>query len=135
MIIDDLPARLANDDSGRYYLEGFAKLLALPQYDGGEALNITVMLFPAGEEPDPARIPILRWQSGLFGRGTTNLVLRNKLSLALDDLDREMQVVGEIQRTLLPPELPPIYGYELAAHYLTSKSAGGAGGLKGVRHR
>src|ERR1043165_563083 len=57
--------------------------------------------------------------------GAQNLVLRNQLSAALASLDRELQVVGEIQRSLLPSELPAIDGFELAAYYLTSARAGG----------
>src|SRR5207244_5583976 len=48
-----------------------------------------------------------------------------QLAKALSDLDGELQVVGEIQRSLLPRELPKIEGIELAAHYLTSARAGG----------
>jgi sigma-B regulation protein RsbU (phosphoserine phosphatase) len=68
---------------------------------------------------------MLHWHTGLFGRGTTNLVLRNQLSEALGNLDRELQVVGEIQRSLLPQKLPEIPGFDLAAYYLTSARAGG----------
>src|SRR5439155_5690482 len=39
VIMDDLPARLKPDDPGLFYLDGFASLVALPQYDDGEALN------------------------------------------------------------------------------------------------
>jgi len=77
VIIDDLPERLRADDPAHFYLEGFASLVALPQYDDGEGLNVTALLFPPGIEIDPAMIPMLHWQSGLFGRGTQNLVLRN----------------------------------------------------------
>jgi sigma-B regulation protein RsbU (phosphoserine phosphatase) len=36
-----------------------------------------------------------------------------------------LEVVGDIQRSLLPRDLPQIQGFELAAHYLTSARAGG----------
>lgn len=125
VIIDDLPKRLAADDPARFYLDGFQSLVALPQYDNGEALNVTVMLLPANESIDHAMIPMLHWQGGLFGRGTQNLVLRNQLGSALDELDHELQTVGAIQRSLLPSQLPDIAGFELAAHYETSARAGG----------
>src|SRR5207253_1291004 len=99
-------------DPGRFYLEGFERLIALPQYDGGETLNVTVMLLPPGVEINTAMIPMLHWQAGLFGRGTQNLVLRNQLAAALAALDRELQVVGEIQRSLLPETLPSIPGFK-----------------------
>jgi sigma-B regulation protein RsbU (phosphoserine phosphatase) len=125
VIIDDLPARLSRDDPAYAILEGFGSLIGLPQYDNGESLNATVMLFPPSREIDPSLIPILHWQAGLFGRGATNLVLRNKLEGALRDLDRELRGVGEIQRALLPRQLPQIGGFDIATHYLTSTVAGG----------
>jgi sigma-B regulation protein RsbU (phosphoserine phosphatase) len=125
VIIDDLPARLADDDPGRFYLEGFQSLVALPQYDCGEGLNVTAMLLPAGITIDTSIIPMLHWQAGLFGRGTQNLVLRNQLAAALAALDKELEAVGDIQRSLLPEALPAIAGFELAAWYQTSARAGG----------
>ena len=125
VVMDDLAARLKADDPGRFYLEGFGSLVALPQYDHGDGLNVTAMLLPPGAELDHSTVPMLHWQSGLFGRGTQNLVLRNQLTAALGALDRELQVVGEIQRSLLPRELPPIPGFELSAYYQTSARAGG----------
>jgi len=109
------------DDPARFYLEGFQSLVALPQYDAGETLNATVMLIPPGREIDHSMIPTLHWQGGLFGRGTQNLVLRNQLAA----LDQELQLVGAIQRSLLPSRLPAIAGFELSAHYETSARAGG----------
>lgn len=123
--IDDLPDRLADDDPARFYLEGYQSLIALPQYDDGEGLNVTMMLLPKGMQLDQSVIPVLHWQSGLFGRGTQNLVLRNQLTKALTALDRELQAVGAIQRSLLPETLPAIPGVEVAAFYATSARAGG----------
>jgi phosphoserine phosphatase RsbU/P len=125
VIIDDIPARLKADDPAHFYLDGFQSLVALPHYEANQGINVTVMLSPPGREMDKAMIPMLHWQSGLFGRGTTNLVLKNQLSDALQALDRELQVVGDIQRSLLPPRLPKIPGFDIAAHYHTSARAGG----------
>jgi sigma-B regulation protein RsbU (phosphoserine phosphatase) len=125
VIIDDLPSRLASDDPAHFYLEGMGALIALPQYDGGESLNVTGLLLPPGVQIDHAMVPIMHWQSGLFGRGTQNLVLKNQLGDALAKLDRELQVVGQIQRSLLPQKLPTIQGFDVAAYYLTSARAGG----------
>ena len=125
MIIDDVPDRLTADDPGRFYLEGFQSLVTFPQYDDGQGLNATVLLFPKGFVLDPTMIPTMYLQSGLFGRGTQNLVLRNRLAAALGTLDRELQAVGDIQRSLLPKSLPVIPGFELATSYATSARAGG----------
>lgn len=124
-VIDDLPAVLSKDDPAYFYLEGFSSMIVSPQYDGGVATNFSCMLLAPGEHLDKSLVPILHWQSGLFGRGTQNMVLRNQLAAALGALERELQVVGEIQRSLLPGRLPQIEGYDLAAHYQTSARAGG----------
>lgn len=125
VVIDDLPARLAADDPGHFYLEGFKSLVALPIYENGQGLNVSVLLLSPGMDLDHSMIPMLHWQAGLFGRGTHNLVLRNQLAAALAALDRELQAVGDIQRSLLPGDLPDIPGIEVAAHYRASARAGG----------
>jgi sigma-B regulation protein RsbU (phosphoserine phosphatase) len=125
VIIEDLAARLRPDDPGYLFLEGYGSLFASPQYDGGEGINVSASLLRPGQDLDPRILPMLHWQSGLFGRGTHNLVLRNQLAAALADLDRELEVVGEIQRSLLPARVPEIEGFEIAASYLTSARAGG----------
>lgn len=125
MIIDDLAARLREDDPVYPYLHGFDRMIALPSYDNGEALNMTGMLLPPGEDFDMNKLPMIHWHGSLFGRGTQNLVLRNQLSAALARLDRELEIVGSIQRSLLPRELPKIEGVDVAACYETSARAGG----------
>jgi sigma-B regulation protein RsbU (phosphoserine phosphatase) len=125
VIIDDLPDRLKAEDPAWFYLQGFQRLIALPQYDDGEGVNISLMLLPPGVELDPHIIPTMHWHAGLFGRGTTNLVLRNELTTAMEALDRELKVVGNIQRSLLPQKLPEIPGFDIAADYVTSAQAGG----------
>ena len=125
VIITDLHERLTPDDPAYFYLEGFQYLFALPQYDNNQALNYAVMLFPPGVEPEMSMVPMMHWQAGLFGRGTQNLVLKNQLAQTLKTLDRELQSVGEIQRSLLPETLPTIAGIDVAAFYQTSARAGG----------
>jgi len=96
-IIEDLPARLRDDDPAHFYLDGFRALIGLPQYDGGEALNMTFLLLPKGDEVERDMVPMLHWQAGLFGRGTTNLVLRNQLTAASRDLlHRRHEAGGEL---------------------------------------
>ncbi len=42
-----------------------------------------------------------------------------------DELERELQVVAQLQRSLLPQRLPRIDGLQLAVHYETSRYTGG----------
>ncbi len=125
LVIDDLPSRLSPDDPAHFYLEGFQSLIALPNYENGKGINVGMSLFAPGVEFDHAMVPMMHWQSSLFGRGTLSLVLKNQLSEALAELDRELQTVGQIQRSLLPTELPAIEQFDVAASYHTSARAGG----------
>ena len=113
------------DDPAAPYLEGFGSLAALPHYDQGVALNMTLLL---RVEPDGftwEQLPGMVWMSNLFGRATHNLVLTNQLRQVNAQLERELRTVADIQRSLLPRSLPPIPGLDLAAHYRTSRHAGG----------
>jgi sigma-B regulation protein RsbU (phosphoserine phosphatase) len=125
VIIDDLPAKLSKDDPAYFYLEGFQSIVILPQYEDGEANNCTCLMVQPGQTFDFSILPMLHWHASLFGRGVRNLVLRNELQKTNAALDKEMQVVGDIQLQLLPKQMPDIAGTELATHYLTSARAGG----------
>ena len=74
---------------------------------------------------DREEFPEWYWLSSLFGRATHSLVLRDELSQALAIVDREMKIVADLQRSLLPKRLPKIPHMDLAAHYQTSQWAGG----------
>jgi sigma-B regulation protein RsbU (phosphoserine phosphatase) len=123
VILDDF--QVAADDPAREYLEGFRSLMAIPNFDQGVALNMTVSLsknpygFPREEFPE------LVWVSNLFGRATYNLVLSDKLREAYAAVDQELKVVADIQRALLPKSLPRIPTMDLAVHYQTARRAGG----------
>lgn len=51
--------------------------------------------------------------------------LRREVQNQKDQLEHELEVVSEVQRGLLPKHLPVIEGFPLAAHYATSRFAGG----------
>jgi phosphoserine phosphatase RsbU/P len=122
-VFDDL--QLATNEPAAEYLAGFRSLLAIPMFDQGESINMVVALQrePAAFPGD--QIPDLVWRSNLFGRATGNLVVKEELAQAYEALDRELRIVGEIQRSLLPAQLPRIPTLDLAAHYQPSQRAGG----------
>ena len=124
-IVNDLPARLAQDDPAREYLEGMGSLVFVPLYDHGAALNGVVLMRRKADAFRPEQLPQHVWMANLFGRATHNLVLSDELKRAYEAVDREMQVVADIQRSLLPAKLPQIPTLELATHYQTSRRAGG----------
>jgi sigma-B regulation protein RsbU (phosphoserine phosphatase) len=124
-LIDDITPLLTDDDPAIDYLSGFRSLMASPHYDHGVALNMTVNLEREPAAFDPEKFPEWFWLSSLFGRLTNNLVLKEELKRAYEIVERELKVVADIQRSLLPRRLPAIPGLELGAHYQTSQWAGG----------
>jgi sigma-B regulation protein RsbU (phosphoserine phosphatase) len=122
-LLDDL--HVAPDDPAATYLAGHRSLLAFPLFDQGVALNMVVLLRREPAAFDPQHFPELVWLSNLFGRATHNLVLSEELKRAYDEIDQELRVVANIQRSLLPVELPRIPTMDLAASYQTSQRAGG----------
>jgi sigma-B regulation protein RsbU (phosphoserine phosphatase) len=122
-IINDL--EVDPDDPSAPYLAGHRSLAALPLYDQGVALNMVVMLRERADGFVVEELPDHVWRANLFGRAAHNLVLSSELKSAYQQLDREMQVVADIQKSLLPPELPRIATMDLAVHYDMAQWAGG----------
>ncbi len=123
LIIDDL--QVDPNDPAAPYLAGQRSLMAIPMLDSGQALNMVVSLQREPNGFDRERLPDTMWLSNLFGRATHNLVLKQQVREAFDAVDRELRIVGDIQRSLLPKELPRIGGLDLAVFYQTSQQAGG----------
>jgi len=122
-VFDNL--EVAPDDPAAAYLAGHRSLLAIPMYDQGESLNMVVLLQQQPNAFPKEQIPDLVWSSNLFGRATSNLVLKEELRQAYQALDRELKVVADIQRSLLPAKLPMISTMDLAAYYQPAQRAGG----------
>ncbi len=124
-LIDDLTSFVAPDDPAYEYLEGFRSMMAIPHYDRGQSLNMTISLQHEMGAFDHEKFPEWVLMSGLFGRATQSLVFSDELRRAYDVVERELKVIADIQRSLLPSELPCVAGLELAAYYRTSRWAGG----------
>jgi phosphoserine phosphatase RsbU/P len=122
-IVDDL--QMDVDDPGYSLLEGLGSLAAIPLYDRGISQNMVILGRKAKFGFNHDLMAEHVWMSNLFGRATNNLVLSQELKRAYDAVDREMQVVAEIQQSLLPVCLPVIPSLDLAVYYRTSKHAGG----------
>jgi sigma-B regulation protein RsbU (phosphoserine phosphatase) len=125
VVLNDLAAHVAPDDPVIEYLRGFGSLVAIPLFDQGVALNMVVILRHKAGAFTEETLPEHVWMSNLFGRATQTLVLSGEVKHAYDQLDRELKVVADIQRSLLPTTLPDIPTLDLAADYQTSTRAGG----------
>lgn len=122
-VIEDLA--VPPDDPAAVYLEGYRSLVAIPVFDGGESLNMIVLLHRDPRTVNKRIIPQMVWTTNLFGRAAHNLVLNEKLTEAYEMVDREMRVISEIQRALLPERLPDVPTLDLAVHYRPAARAGG----------
>lgn len=122
-IIDDL--EVADDDPAYAYLQGMRSLMAVPHFDHGTAQNMVILLREQPYSFSREEFPEWYWLSALFGRATHTLVLNDQLRQALELVERELKLVADLQRNLLPKKLPKIPTLDLAAHYQTSRWAGG----------
>ena len=113
------------DDPIAPYAEKMNSLVASPIFHDGHATHMVILMReePASFTLDELSTLVLT--SNLIGRATSQTLLAEQLAEAYDALDREFSAVGEIQRTLLPRELPKIPGVTIAAHYETCARAGG----------
>lgn len=107
------------------YLEGQGSILAIPHFDMGRSLNMVVLMRREPNGFDVNLVPEIVWTSNLFGRSTHSLTLADQLRKSNEALERELQIVADIQRSLLPNRLPHIPHLDLAANYKTSRHAGG----------
>lgn len=122
-LIEEL--RLELNDPAAEYLDGQGSLIAIPMFDQGESLNMVVSTRSVARGFDPERFPEIFWMASLFGRATHNLVLKSEVQAAFQAVDRELKIVADIQRSLLPRRMPDMERLRLAAHYETSQRAGG----------
>ena len=113
------------NDPAKEYFDGMGSLIALPLYDGGEAQNMVVLMRKAPRAFSREMFPDWLLTSNLFGRATHNLVLAGELRQAYEDVDRELKVVASMQQSMLPLAFPTMPTLDLAAHYRTSRRAGG----------
>jgi sigma-B regulation protein RsbU (phosphoserine phosphatase) len=123
VVFDDL--KVPPDDPAASYVAGYRSLMAIPMFDSGESLNMVLLMQRQAAAFDREKFPETVWTANLFGRATQNLVLRDEVRDAYETVDRELKVVAEIQRSLLPQQTPRIETLDLAAEYRTSRRAGG----------
>ncbi|MFO0914780.1 MAG: PP2C family protein-serine/threonine phosphatase [Pirellulales bacterium] len=117
--------RIPESDPASSYLQGARSLLALPLFDKGTSLNMVVSTRNEPHAFEESDLPERVWMANLFGRAANNLVLAEQLDEAYRKIDHELKVVADIQRSLLPKAIPAMKTMRVAAHYETSRHAGG----------
>jgi len=100
-------------------------VLAIPNYDNGEALNWAIFFRtdPEGWEPD--EITPLMQDLNLMGMATKNLVEKRRAQDLNTRYTMQLEQVAQVQRSLLPERTPSIPSLKIATSYLTSDEAGG----------
>ncbi|HKB04779.1 MAG TPA: SpoIIE family protein phosphatase [Gemmataceae bacterium] len=122
-IIDELV--VPPDDPAAPFLNGQRSLMAIPLFDGGDAINMVVL---TREEPAAfpvERCPELVWMSNLFGRATRAALLTQQLHAANEQAQHEIRQIAKLQRALLPTELPRVSTLDLAVYSRSTSTAGG----------
>lgn len=122
-VIDDLV--LDPHDPAVEYLDGQRSVLAIPLYDQGQSLNLLVLAREESHAFPPEQVPELVLLSNLFGRAVQTSVLTEALKGAYATADFELKAVADLQKALLPANVPAIPGLDLAAEYRTARRAGG----------
>lgn len=113
------------DDPAAAYLDGMNSLLASPIFHDGVPSHMVIVLRSEPASFTLEELSTFVLTSNLVGHTTSQLVLADQLRAAYAALDREFRIVGEIQRQLLPAQVPAIPGVGIATHYETSTRAGG----------
>lgn len=122
-VINDL--RVDPSDPAFEHIGAFRSLQAMPQYEDGRSINMTLLLRRQPDGFDPELLPEAVWRANLFGRATKNLVLSRQLHEAWQSLDRELRGVANVYATLMPQRPPSFAGVAFAHHFQSSFYAGG----------
>lgn len=98
---------------------------AIPAYESGEAINWSLSFYT-----DPDWNMLNEFEMGfldlnMMGTATRNLVSRRKVEELNDELEKQLNEMGRIQRALIPATNPSLDGYSLATSYEPSMQAGG----------
>ncbi len=130
LLYEGLPRLFADlcvdpSDPAIEHMRGMRSFAAIPNFDQGEALNMVVLMSSRPDAFDPARFPEQVWIGNLFGRATGNMVLRNQVRELYAQIEGELRVVADIQKSLLPARLPADATLDLGVRYETSRHAGG----------
>ncbi len=117
--------RVANDPVLGNRLAGMGSCVAVPLFDNGEALNwaITFREDPTSGSPEEVDEFLLR--GNLIGGMTRTLLVSQQVNQLNEQLVEQLEQIAQIQRSLLPSEVPKIPGLNIATSYLTSNHAGG----------
>ncbi len=122
-VIHDLAIR--DDPVVGNRLSDYRSLMAVPIFDNGEPLNWAIFLL---NDPAPFTVQGLEetiLRTNLVGGTVRKVLALRELREANRRIEREVEQISRIQRTLLPEKMPDVRGLTIAASYETFSQAGG----------
>ena len=106
-------------------LAAYGAALAIPGYIGGEMVQWVVLLYDKGVVLTPAELEESVVRISMLYSNVRTASIARELHKATRWIKNEVQTIADIQRALLPPEIPKIPFLVGAAHYETFEQAGG----------
>jgi phosphoserine phosphatase RsbU/P len=106
-------------------LARFRSFMAVPISGEGLPINWVVLLHENPHEFTPEDLGATFLRASLVGTMLQSRTLAEQLRLANEQINHEVERIGEILRCLLPEPLPNIPGLEIAASFETFDQAGG----------
>ncbi len=100
-------------------------LMALPLFDGGKPLNWAVSLSPLPDDFSLDDVEQRLLTANLVGGTVRHVQTARRLNEASTQIAHELRRIAEIQRALVPTDLPKVPGMSVAASYRTFDQAGG----------
>ncbi len=116
---------LRNDPALGDEVAEFGSCLAMPLFDGGEALNWNFLFRRSSDGFTPAEVELMVLVSNLLGQATRNMVTARKVEELNARITAQLHEVAELQRSLLPSHLPDIPHIDIVTHYQPCEQAGG----------
>jgi sigma-B regulation protein RsbU (phosphoserine phosphatase) len=110
--------------AGRSLAE-YGSAIAAPVFEEGVIVSWTVLLRRGAEEFSLSSLEQGVLRVNLVGAAATQVRTTRRLREAQREMDREVEAIAEIQRSLLPPRNPRIPGLAIEASYETFDRAGG----------
>lgn len=99
--------------------------VALPLYEEGEIRYWVVLLNPDPEHFDERELETMLLRVNVMGGMLASQRLNRELGRALAWIRAELDQIAQVQRSLLPREMPAIDGLDVAARWETFDQAGG----------
>lgn len=116
---------IPNDPVLGVQLAGLRSAIAVPLFDGGQALNWGLSFRRDPKGFTPADLEDFLTRGNLVGGMVKNLVNARRVEELNAKLVGQLEEIASIQRSLLPDRLPDVPGISIATSYLTSNEAGG----------